>query len=144
MFGQGYTPKENLQLAEGKYSARIIKTEYFTRNGYSGLDVFIEIDGKRGYKPDKITFFDRPVEQQKAEGWDFQMTKFFDAFGIQRGNFNVDTWRGRTGTVEIAPQKSNPKYMVAFPVVEHEVKQQQPQPQASHDPEHFDDDGIPF
>lgn len=137
MFGQGYTVQETApQLPEGDYTAKIIDCKTGTlqdgRTGY--VDIFFAIQDStgrsfQGYKPDSKRIFDRPqnpsdISQAAAEHgktlaneqmkWDRQMTAFFTAFGIQRGNFNTQSWVGSTGFISVRVDKANPSYMVIF------------------------------
>lgn len=137
-FGQGYVPQESaFQLPEGEYKAQIRGAQFGqlqdTGRGY--FDVYLNIkdtngNSFEGFKPDSKRYFDRPQYPQDVPlsaqqagktlqdiqlSWDRQMTVFFDAFGIQRGDWNVENWRGKIGYINVRKDKTNPSYMVILP-----------------------------
>lgn len=130
-FGAGYTPAESQQLEAGKYRARITGVEFVNRGGYDVMDIHFQVSGKPNCKPDRMSYFDRPMDPEKAIGWDLQLTRFFDAFGIQRGNFNCNEWRGKIGQIIVSVNKKNPQYMDVYPYVEKAPSQQNNTPQNS-------------
>ncbi len=101
---QGYTPTTERMgsvIPSGRYPARIGEVMETVAGGYSCVKVQIICKNHEGESPDTYTIFDRPSDLKKANYWDYDMTKFFDAFGIPRGDFNIDHWRGRTGYVDV-------------------------------------------
>jgi hypothetical protein len=119
MFGQGYTPIENLQLEDGYYECRICGVQNVEKNGYMIREVALKYLGlSENAKPNVLSFFERPTDPEKAKGWDLRMTNFFDSFGIQRGNFELGAWHGKTGTVQIVTNKKNPQYKDVYPYVD--------------------------
>lgn len=117
-FGDGYKPIESNKLEVGEYFARIDKTTYEqTKNGTPYLAVYVSIKGIKNARPNVLTFYDRPYVDIKAqEKWDEQMTEFFDAFHLQRGNMDINSWLGATGWVRCVPQKAHPEYKVLYPL----------------------------
>ncbi len=136
-FGQGYTPQESApQLPEGEYKAQIRGAQFGQlTDGKSYFDVFLNIkdmngNSYEGFKPDTKRYFDRPQYPQDVPAsaqmagktlqdmqvsWDRQITSFFDAFGIQRGDWNTENWRGKVGCINVKRDKANPSYMVILP-----------------------------
>ena len=134
-FGAGFTPV--IVLDNGEYSCRISKAEekQYPKTGNSFVEVTVEIDGKSGYSPNRLTIDDRPIiGELKANGnpineddvkrWDRNMTTFFDAFGIPYGNFNLRTWVNHRGVVNCQPQYDkneadhlSKKFKALYPVV---------------------------
>lgn len=111
-FGNGYTPVEGSQsLDVGDYKAKIVNlTLDHYNNGNQYLNVVVEIEGHEGAFPNTITLNDRPVigtmkasgypvEEKDVTKWDKAMTRFFDSFGITRGDFNMKGWQNKVGTV---------------------------------------------
>ena len=101
---QGYTPTTERAasvIPNGRYPARIGETMEAVAGGYSCVKVQIICKKHEGESPDTYTIFDRPTDPKKASYWDYDMTKFFDAFGIQRGDFDISHWRGRMGYVDV-------------------------------------------
>lgn len=130
MFGSGYQIRESSQLPCGKYRARICKSEFVNRNGYEMLVVYLDISGHPNCKPNEISYFDRPTSGEHLEelqaSWDVKMTTFFNAFNLQPGNWNIQTWLGAIGEVVCFEDKKNNQYRVLRPVYENAgVKQNQ-------------------
>ncbi len=151
-FGQGYVPQESaFQLPEGEYKAQIRGAQFgrLQDTGRSYFDVYLNIkdtngNSFEGFKPDSKRYFDRPQYPQDVPlsvqqagktlqdmqlSWDRQMTAFFDAFGIQRGDWNVENWRGKIGYINVRKDKTNPSYMVILPDAQ---KRQQLQQAGAH------------
>lgn len=123
MFGQGYTPIESVQIEDGCYESRISGVKTVERNGYQIREVTLKYLGlPENAKPNVLSFFERPTDPEKAKGWDLRMTNFFDSFGIQRGNFELGAWHGKTGTVQIVTNKKNPQYKDVYPYVDRSQK----------------------
>ena len=139
-FGSNYYPvyrEEFKQLESGDYTAHItgakIETAKQTQNEY--VEVTVEIEGYKDYKPNKILLSEAPVlgakkangntvtkeDVDKANG---KITRFFQCFGIKDGNFNILQWKGKIGTVHCdwqydanEPDKKSKKYKQLFPKV---------------------------
>lgn len=142
MFGQGYTPVESVQIEDGCYEARISGVKNVERNGYMIREVTLKYLGlPDNAKPNVLSFFERPTDPEKAKGWDLRMTNFFDSFGIQRGNFDLNAWISRTGSVQVVTNKKNPQYKDVYPYVDRMQKPIPQQEQASA--QQFDAAPIP-
>lgn len=118
-----YKPVESApQLPFGNYKARIVKVEKKTveSKGIEYLKLTFEIDGHLGAKPDTATMFDEPKEQKFLESYNRDLTLFFDAFGIRRGEFNTNEWIGHEGEVTVYPKADNSGYndISYFPLTE--------------------------
>lgn len=136
-FGTGYTPVEaSSGLDVGDYRAKIVNlTVDHYNNGNQFLNVVVEIEGHAGCLPNTIVLNDRPVlgtvkasgyavEDKDVEKWDKAMTRFFDSFGINRGDFNMKNWQNKVGTVHCDWQydpteddKKSKKYKQLTPIV---------------------------
>lgn len=138
-FGSNYYPvyrEESKQLESGDYTARItdaVIKEFPSKDEY--VEVTVEIDGYKDYKPNKILLSEAPVlgatktngntvtkeDVDKANG---KITRFFQCFGIKDGNFNILQWKGKSGTVHCdwqydasEPDKKSKKFKQLFPKV---------------------------
>jgi len=117
-FGQGYKPMQKTVLDCGIYMARIKSVEQgYWKSGQAKVDVILEVKGFSGCQPNRIVLSDMPMKpygratvEQLQTSWNISMTEFFDAFGIQRGDFNFQDWYGKIGTVTCRPQRNNSKY----------------------------------
>lgn len=108
-----YTPP---QLDDGEYTAKIEKAEIDTwPSGDDFCRVTVSIKGHPGELPNTITLNSaprlgqtkangQPVTQKDIDRVNRALTRFFECFGIQPGNFNLPTWKGHVGTVKIAPR----------------------------------------
>ena len=116
-FGENYQPVYTApQLEDGEYRARIVTTLLGTYpSGDEYAAVKVEYAGKAGYGPNLIFLNSAPkIGQVKANGQQVtqkdvdrvnrQITTFFECFGIPVGDFDFAHWKGRVGTVRIAPQ----------------------------------------
>jgi hypothetical protein len=145
-YGDGYGPKEYDQVVpEGDYKIKLGIPQDVNKNGWDIREIPIQISGYLDYQPAKWSIFARSRDDDaKAAEWDKHMTKFFDAFGIARGDFNPRSWANKVGMVHIAKDKNG--YMqVKWPIVPESG--QAPQAAASvkqaPEPASFVDD-IPF
>lgn len=138
-FGSNYYPvyrEEIKQLESGDYTARITGAEikeFPSKDEY--VEVTVEIEGYKDYKPNKILLSEAPVlgatkangntvtkeDVDKANG---KITRFFQCFGIKDGNFNILQWKGKSGIVHCDWQydaneldKKSKKYKQLFPKV---------------------------
>lgn len=138
-FGSNYYPvyrEESKQLESGDYTARItgaVIKEFPSKDEY--VEVTVEIEGYKDYKPNKILLSEAPVlgatkangntvtkeDVDKANG---KITRFFQCFGIKDGNFNILQWKGKSGTVHCdwqydanEPDKKSKKFKQLFPKV---------------------------
>lgn len=116
-FGDGYKVIRDNLLELGVYKARIVRVNCgFWKSGDKKVDVTVEIQGKQHAKPNTFVINDKPRQaigkmtyEQTVENWCKNVTQFFDAFGIEAGNFNWQSWQGHTGTVTCRMQR-NGKY----------------------------------
>ena len=98
-FGQNYNEADynNDNLQEGDYLSQIVGVEDTkSRNGNYMRVVDLKI------REANFTFKHYLVEN---EYFDSNMTRFFDCFRIQRGNFDDHAWLKRTGTIHVAKGK---------------------------------------
>jgi hypothetical protein len=101
MIGQNYKPEERTGfLAEGDYLATIIKVEDSRSRAGNEMRI-VEMSIK---EEAKFTFKAYLVDDQYFNS---KVTELFDAFKIQRGNFDSSAWINHQGYIHI--RKSNPK-----------------------------------
>lgn len=101
-----------------------------TRQKYgdlSLLEVHIVVKGYKDAIPDVFTIFECPVDEKKRRLWNYNMTKFFDSFGITRGDWNTNNWVGKYGLVDVT-MDWNKKAGKSFATL-HPVKKDDPQTQ---------------
>ena len=120
-FGQGYVPRESEKLPPGEYEARILGARpEQTKNGTPYLAVYVQVKGHPHCRPNSMTFYDRPYVGEKEQvRWDEKMTEFLDAFHMPRDTplgGPYESWKGATGWVRCAPQKSAPEYSNLYPL----------------------------
>jgi len=111
MFGQGYQPQEyNLFVPEGDYKVRLGMPKDVEKGGYRIREIPIEISGYPGHGPDHWSIFDAPGDDlEKLALWNKSRTRDCDAFGVTRGDFRPEAWRGKVGMVHIG--KDSKGYM---------------------------------
>lgn len=136
-FGSNYYPVESApQLECGDYTVRIKKVEM--KNYPSGdeyCDITVDVKDHPGAKPDHIILNSAPVEGQiknngqpvtkeDVDRGNAKITRFFKSFGIQDGNFIINQWVGKVGTVHCDWQydskeadKKSKQYKQLFPKV---------------------------
>jgi hypothetical protein len=89
--GDDYRPDDNYGSPRGEQ--RVIVIGAFEKQSRSGKDM-VEIEFQlTGRKMAVKTYL------VQGEYFNARATEFFDAFGIQRGNFNYREWIGKTGYV---------------------------------------------
>lgn len=142
MFGQGYTPVESVQLEDGVYDVRIVRVGNVKRNNFDIREVEVQYREHPNAKPNILSFFERPLDAEKAKAWDLRMTKFFDAFNIQRGNFEIPAWHGKVGKVQVVTNKKDPRYKDLYPYAER-GQPQVPSTPAQQAPQYQDEAPIP-
>ena len=123
----GYEPVEKLSevIPNGRYQAQILETlETKLANNAGVLKVHIAVKGYPNAVPDTYSIFECPVDEKRRRIWNWQMTKFFDSFGITRGDWNVSNWVKKYGWVDIT-QDWNAKAGKAFATI-HPVKKDDP------------------
>lgn len=123
----GYEPVEKLSeiIPNGRYQAQILETlETKLANNAGVLKVHIAVKGYPDATPDTYCIFECPVDEKKRRIWNWHMTKFFDSFGITRGDWNVNNWVKKYGWVDIT-QDWNSKAGKAFATI-HPVKRDDP------------------
>lgn len=103
--GEGYIPEEQaaITLKSGDHLLKIIgATEKVSSNG----NLMVEM---------KMITKDCPIEFKfflvKNDNFNVNATKFFDCFGIKRGDFNLQGWLGKKGLgfIDKGPVKDNGK-----------------------------------
>lgn len=112
MFGYGYQEVRDDVLEVGNYNAKIVNVEVKKyNNGNEFVMLTFNIQGHSpDCKPNTMVINDRPKKGEiKASGspvddkdlakWDKSMTRFFDCFGIAKGDFNFKNWLGKNGEV---------------------------------------------
>jgi hypothetical protein len=107
-FGNGYQPQEyNQFVAEGDYFVRLGMPQDIERGGYKIRSIPVEYKGMPGYGPKTWDIFDAPVgDKEKMQSWNEQRTRDADAFGVERGDFRPEAWRGKTGWIHVGPDKA--------------------------------------
>jgi len=119
-FGNGFSyiaEEQKYYLAEGDYHA-IISNVQDNKHLQNAVDVFFRIEGHPNASPYTMTLFARPVlgtqkkdgnaiSQEDLEKWDRSMSRFFDAFGINKGDFDFTHWKNHTGYVTCKKNKNN-------------------------------------
>jgi hypothetical protein len=128
-FGSNYHPADyqsgGIDLVEDDYKVRIEKVEETqSKKGQPMLIVELAIAQA------SITFRHYIVENEYFDG---NMTKFFDCFGIPRGNFELERWKGRVGKAHIAkgkPRDTDGKsfWEVAYLIAEKQAPRLSPAP----------------
>lgn len=115
-FGANYTPVYTApQLEDGIYNAMIESAGIDKYGERETCKVVVKVAGKPGYNPNTIWLNDtpkigevkangNPITQEDIDRANRQLTTFFKCFGIQEGNFNFAQWKGKTGTIKVAPQ----------------------------------------
>lgn len=176
-FGDNYKPVyEAPMLADGEYLARIEKTvlNSYPNSGNEYVEVHVSIKDHPGCNPSifyinetpklgEVRANGQPVTQEDVDRANRQVTTFFLCFGIKEGEFDIQKWKGHTGTVRIAPSydknepsKKSKVYKTIWPQKPKEEKknltetktEQKPaqsvtQPTATFNPDTFPED-IPF
>jgi hypothetical protein len=145
-----YQPEDYSQprFEEGEYLMKIIKVEEAVSK--SGNDMFAF----------KLITAKSPIEFKywlvKNEHFNKNATRFFDCFGIRRGDFNINNWVGKKGKGFIAKGQPNDEgksyFEIKYLIVEgteqamkgpSPVAQAQEYKKAYEEKEPFKDD-IPF
>ena len=140
MFGTNYTPVESTpSIDSGYYQAKIIRAELKTNSIGQYLEIEVTIKDHQGCNPKIALLNDYPMTpygslslEDSQRIWNQNMTKFFDNFKINRGDFNFPMWINHVGEVTVRPQKKNPQYKEL--ILWHdklEQKQSAPTPQTS-------------
>lgn len=118
----GYEPVEKLSnvIPNGRHQAKIVDAkESSLSSGEKVLKVHIKVKDYPNAVPDTYSIFDCPGDEKKRKVWNFYMTKFFDSFGITRGDWNVAHWVNKYGYVDITQDwnaRKNKSYAVIHPV----------------------------
>lgn len=134
-FGEGYTVQRSMTLPNGEYECIIRSVEEKQGNYGKYIQITVQARGKKGWTPNMILYNERPVvgtwkqnntqvTEEDCKRWDRQLTTFFDAFGIEPGNWNYSTWVNKIGWCKVAeqydknePDKKSKKYKELFPFV---------------------------
>jgi hypothetical protein len=116
-FGENYKPVyEAPQLPDGEYLARIDKAvlNAYQATGNEYVEIHVSIKDHPGCNPSIFYINEapklgttkangQPVTQEDVDRGNRQITTFFLCFGIKEGDFDFSHWKGKTGTVRIAP-----------------------------------------
>lgn len=116
-FGENYRPVyEAPQLPDGEYLARIDKAvlNAYQATGNEYVEIHVSIKDHPGCNPSIFYINEapklgttkangQPVTQEDVDRGNRQITTFFLCFGIKEGDFDFSHWKGKTGTVKIAP-----------------------------------------
>lgn len=132
-FAPHYKPVESTpQLPTGLYEAVIVKAEYKKyKSGDTFIEATVEIAEHIGAKPNLFRLNDEPKKDnpkfpldKQIESYNRNLTRFFDGFGITRGDFNLQNWIGKTGKITVHPQNNSSGYMeiTPFELSEKEIK----------------------
>ena len=159
MFAEHYKPVETTpQLPSGVYEAKIVKAELKQLQWGEKIEVTIEIENHLGAKPNRFDLLDEPKKdypnyplERQLESYNKNMTRFFDGFGITRGNFtNFEEWLGKSGNITIHPQANASGYMeiTPFTLSERELsnrikKADEAQKKAKENKSSFEAPGVP-
>lgn len=158
-FGEGFTRTESgISLECGQHQGKIIDVKGVQNDYGKHLEIKLEMDGQPQSYPNTFRIYDRPTEgmtskagktftaEQRQHMWDAEQTKFFDAFQIPTNGANpfqnFKSWIGKTGTVTVQVQKSNPDYREIVPYAK-AVKQEPPKPAPVETPKPEGSDGFP-
>jgi len=153
MIGDNYRPEDySNNVQEGENFVRIASaSQRYSTAGNEMIELEFSIVGNDNFK---LKYF-----LVDGEYFNKNATRFFDCFRIQRGNFNMRSWIGKTGTVYLEygePNGNGKRYLqITKLVVEQnqdtssvQNKQSTPparnqQQSAPHQQEEFEED-IPF
>ena len=116
-FGENYRPVyEAPQLSDGEYLARIDKAvlNAYQATGNEYVEIHVSIKDHPGCNPSIFYINEapklgttkangQPVTQEDVDRGNRQITTFFLCFGIKEGDFDFSHWKGKTGSVKIAP-----------------------------------------
>ncbi len=111
-FGNGYQIDEgySTDIKPGEYESKIIKAkESTTKTGNPMIEIRLQLQNS-GF----INYFlvDDRSTKEKAMFTNQRITKFFDCFRIQRGDFNINHWVGAKGRVKVGFGKPTPTGVV--------------------------------
>lgn len=118
MFGTNYQPVESTpSLDAGYYQAKIVKVELKSNSVGQYLQIEVTVKDHQGANPKIALMNDYPTSgygslslEDSQKIWNQNMTKFFDNFKINRGDFDFSKWVNHVGEVTVRPQKNNPQY----------------------------------
>lgn len=124
-FGEGFKHVDSNEFLEpGIYDAKIVKAEIKEGKFGNYIQAEVSVMNHPNCNPHIFLMNDRPKEgfgsmtrEQAQEMWDRNMTKFFQNFNIQEGDFDMFHWCGKSGQVTVRPQKKNPQYNELVPYV---------------------------
>lgn len=100
-----YRPEEGTRITEGDHRVKIVEAKYKTSQS-----------GKEGVSLKFVTRDHASLYMNVYEGEYFNriMTNFYDGFKIPRGDRNLQSWIGRTGTAHVAlgkPRQDGKQFM---------------------------------
>lgn len=150
-YGFCYQPVDSFQLQDGIYEAKITKVEKnVSAQNKKYITIFFCVAGNEKSIPNRWSNFDRPTEgfgkftvEEAQHMWDKTFTKFFDSFSIQRGNFDFDSWVGKTGKITVRQQKNNDNFKEIVPYAMQKTSGQKAEEKKPEDKTDFPED-IPF
>lgn len=101
MFINDYVPEEykkGFDCSDGEHSVRIGAVRVCNaKSGNQMIEVALKVDDLPEW------YIERYVA---GEYFNKNITRFFDAFGIQRGNFNFESWKGAKAVAFFAHEQS--------------------------------------
>lgn len=101
-FGNGYEINTSYggKISTGDYSVTIIEVVLAkTKSGHPMAKIKMDVEDSGSH----IFYYlvDNRSNEKNIEWTNKRLTKFFDCFNINRGNFKTNTWLGRKGLVHI-------------------------------------------
>ena len=85
------------ELAEGRYRVMIVDSEMaVSKSGNDMLVIKLQVSGTNRNLWNYITFLD-----DRPEITNRMLTQFFDSFGIEDGNFNLNSYLGKIGGCQV-------------------------------------------
>lgn len=124
-FGKGYKPNNDydFELKAGEHLAMITHVKLgVSKKGNPTAYITLMINKKVKmffYLPDDRSTMEACIESNA------RLTRFFDCFGIARGNFNINTWIGKNGWVVVDLGKPKEDGKCYFEVKKLVVKKKQ-------------------
>lgn len=123
MFGEGFKHMDSSEkLAEGYYTAKIIKAEMKKGNFGDFIQVEVEVKDHPRCNPRIFLINDSPKEgyaslsyEDAMDLWCKNTTAFFNSFEIKEGDFEPSHWVGKVGDITVRVQKKNPQYNEIVP-----------------------------
>lgn len=126
-FGSQYIPVESLPtIKAGEYLVRIETAEMQVARSGNPMAV-LQFEIKDSQLKLKYWLVQNYQDEKSIEFTNHRFTVFFDTFKIQRGNFNIQNWIGKTGFAYIdegKAQDDGKKYMeIKYFIANHPAQQ---------------------